>query len=387
MKQIIKFFKTNLEDLFIEYGLKRAPSKRADFIFIIHPRHRKDIEKHFPMLKTFPDFLLHFLARLMWPIRVHRIKAYYNDTIYTGWTVGIMLLPEQILKNRRLATRKIHRALRLGSKMEARIAGLGALTPSVTKGGSALKKKSPVSLTNGYPATVKAVAETTLSLIQRGELKKEKLNVAVVGAAGSVGNNVSRFLANYKFNRLMLFDVKRKEKTVKALRDSLKKQNPGTKISTHFDINKIKEAHIIITATNAEKFVLHKENLSSGTIVVDDAQPSDVDPDVINQRKDIVVTEAGIIYSPNTTVKPNIELAGEHDLFSCLAEVVLLTINQKTDKHFSLGRLDFSKIEELDKLFKNSDFQIGEYQNYTGVIKNKTLENVFRLIQHRYEFD
>ena len=41
----------------------------------------------------------------------------------------------------------------------------------------------------------------------------------------------------------------------------------------------IKEAEFIITATNAPEAVVTSEDLKSGAVIIDDAQPSDVSPE------------------------------------------------------------------------------------------------------------
>jgi len=275
-------------------------------------------------------------------------------------------------------------ALFLSKALGARMSALGALTSSITNGGLDLVESSPVALTNGYPYTILSVSNTALSLIEDFDLNAQMLVVAVVGAAGSVGRGVATLLFPKGFSKLILIDVVKREKDIIGLKEDLQKLAIDTEISVSTKLESLTEAHVIITATNAPECVVASSHLSSGTIIVDDAQPSDIEPDVIENRKDVVVLEAGAIYAPEVTVSNNIELQGEHDIFCCLAEVIILA-RHGIFKNYSIGKLnDYSLVEHIRELSKGTNFRIAKYQNYHGVIHDEQINNVIKQLKKRY---
>ena len=74
--------------------------------------------------------------------------------------------------------------------------------------------------------------------------------------------------------------------------------NPDIKIKTSSQIISIKVADFIITATNTPEAVITPEDLKSGAVVIDDAQPADVSLEVFD-REDVLAIEGGLLYTPD----------------------------------------------------------------------------------------
>lgn len=384
MKHIFKFIKLIFGDLALRKKWMHNTKYKADFVFLVHPRDKSDILKRFPFLKILPARFLLLFLKWIWPLRIHKIKVEYKNNTFWGWTIAIPLLPKQILNDRALAKKKTLQALHLGDALGASIAGLGALLPSITNGGLDLIEESPLFITNGYANTVRSVAKTTVSLINQESLEKSKIIIAIVGAAGSVGGGVAKLLKDENFKEMILVDLARKKESLSSLLVELKINKTHTKFSVATNIKRLQEAHIIITATNADEFIINSEHVSDGTLIVDDAQPSDVNPTLIRDRKNVVVVEAGIIHSDSVLIYNNLELNDKHDMFSCLAEVILLSMHKKTSSHFSIGRLDNNLIKILEELMESTDFRVAEYQNYLGVIQEKQLASTITILKARY---
>ena len=63
----------------------------------------------------------------------------------------------------------------------------------------------------------------------------------------------------------------------------LKNLNPNINIEVSHQISAIKKADFIITATNTPEALIKADDLKSGAVVIDDAQPSDVSPEALRR--------------------------------------------------------------------------------------------------------
>lgn len=378
MRSLFKLITRATHDLLVQYKIWK-PRHRARFVFLIHPRDEWDAIQHFSFFRYIPRSFLRWILWNIWPLRIHKVIVHSPTDVFFGWTVAVPLTASMMLQGREYAKRKIQDAVRLGEGLGAKIIGLGALTPSITNGGAELLAQSNVYITNGYTTTVFFIASTVEKLIKDFRLDPRKITLGVLGAAGSVGSaTVQSLVSKYTFAQVLMFDLERKKEKLFDLRADVAKKTDA-QFEICYNLRRTVEAHILITATNAADFVLRTEHLSPGTIIVDDAQPSDVDPDVVRAREDVVVLEAAIVHSDMVTVVHNKELLDHHDLFSCLAESVLLSFRASKDIALSSHML-----VNMEELIRDTDFRVAEYQNFLGAISSSRLEHVTRLLKQRY---
>src|SRR5690606_33775952 len=67
------------------------------------------------------------------------------------------------------------------------------------------------------------------------------------------------------------------------------------------------------------------DDIKPGAIIIDDAQPSDISPEIIKTRKDIVVIEAGVIAAgTGLRIGTNFRLANKNEIYCCLGEVMCI---------------------------------------------------------------
>jgi predicted amino acid dehydrogenase len=202
--------------------------------------------------------------------------------------------------------------------------------------------------------------------------------IGVVGAAGSVGSTTAKLIAREGFTNLILIDVERKKHYFSDLSIEIKKLNPQVNIEFSHQIGEIIKCDIIIAATNAPEALIKSNDLKPGAIVVDDAQPSDVHPDVL-KRNDVLVIEAGVTHTPNINSNFNFGLKNRQDNYCCLAEVFILASNEWSE-HYVINRATLDLVDEISEMGKQLNFKIAKFQNFNETISDEKLQNVKNII-------
>jgi predicted amino acid dehydrogenase len=380
LKQIIKFFNIYLESYW------PFEQNKYKFAFIVHPRYIKDVYREFPLFKKLPENLVTKLINKLPPLIVSQItglRSQDNNTEIKGCMISINLFPEEMLNNRELAIKKIIKSIKIAQRKGVRIVGLGGLTSSVTRGGlDLIDEIHNVHITTGHAYTAYNIIAILKIFLDKLQIPINKISVAIVGAAGSIGSSCAQILARDGIKRLLLIDIERKlERINTLLLPKLKELNKNLEVLVSNNLYLLKKEYFIITATNAPEAVIRNDHLSSGTIILDDAQPSDVHPEVFD-CEDVIVIEAGLVHTPNIKTHFNFGFKDKYDNYSCLAEIlVLASIDYK--EHFVIHRANLEAIDKIKEWSKNLGFRPSEFQNFNGPIDEEKIKKVINLILKR----
>jgi predicted amino acid dehydrogenase len=353
-----------------------------DFAFLIHSRDWRDVQRKFKIAKFLPKSWVEFWCFHWPPVVVSKItglKSQINGKEIKGWLIGIPMTARQMLENRVLAQKKIIQAIDKAEKLGAKIVGLGALTSSVTRGGLDIKDKVNISLTTGHGYTTHIVTSTALKAISFLGLDKKNLMLAIVGAAGSVGSSSAKIMAKNGIKNFIFIDVERKSDRLEILYNFLKINYPDAVFKKSHQIKDIKEADLIITATNAVEALIKPEDLKKGAVIVDDAQPSDISPNVVEERKDVLVLEGGIINTPGINNHFNFGLANKEDNYCCLGEAMILAAYNWIDRN-NLGGTNLETIETLAEAGEKMGFKLGQFQNFQKKYTDKEIAEFKNII-------
>jgi predicted amino acid dehydrogenase len=355
--------------------------KRGGFAFIVHPRNIPDVYRKYPFLKILPIPALEWFLRHFWSVVLSEVEGMKdkNGKPVRGWIITIPLTAEQMVGNRKLTFKKIIHAAKLAEKFGANIIGLGALTASLTKGGLDLKDKIDIGITTGRAYTTKNVIDNIIKIAKELNIDLNKATVAIIGAAGGIGSACAKILAiKNNIKKFILVDLARKKDSVDKLIKEINTNNIDFKFSSV--IKDIYPADIIIAATNAPDVIIGPNDLKPGAIVVNDAQPSDISPEIFEKRNDVLVIEGGIINTPGIKYHFNFGLANKEDAFCCLGEVMALSyINHKED--YAIGYLDLKLIDDISKIIDKLNFRLANFQNPTeGEIKKHKINKIKDII-------
>ncbi len=345
--------------------------------FLVHARNHRDLIRKFPLLKFLPSRIIDWIAVSLPPIVVSRITGLTakNGDAIEGYIIGMTMTAHQMIEHREKATKKIIQACKYAEKKGVGLIGLGALTASFSKGGlDILPHVKELGVTTGRAYTTKTVTDYVKYCVENFGYEKKSVKVAIVGAGGSVGSSCAKLLAEWGIRNMLFIDLPKRaehlKKSVEHLQSvHLSRQNlqPGQStdvinIDISHAISDIKGWDIIITATSAPEALLHTEDLDPGTIIINDAQPSDVPKEVIKERDDILVIEGGVIHTPGIKCNFNLGLVDREDTFCCLGEVLVLARNEKFE-HFATGELEEHLVSEIEKMSEGMGFTISKFQN------------------------
>jgi predicted amino acid dehydrogenase len=359
--------------------------KRSGYAFLIHPRDLQDVYKKYPFFRFFSQSAAEWILRHFWPITVSHIsgaKRLDTQADVAGWIISIPLTANLMTKNKDLAKRMIIRAARLAQKKGAKIIGLGAMTASYSRGGLDIREHVDISVNTGRLYTSHIVTETALKAMTSVELAKDKVTFGIVGAAGSIGTGCYRLLLHHGIKKFVLIDIDSKIKKVQELSKDIDPKHQATIVATS-DLNRLRECDVIIAATNHPEALIKSAHLKPGAIVIDDAQPSDIAEEVYQTRDDVLALEGGVVHARQIDTHFPLGLRGKNEIFSCLAETILLAAIGHTDD-FQLGTMTNLEMTELEKLISSASvlgFGVGSFQSDYRLYTDEDIARVRDIIK------
>ncbi|PIT91397.1 hypothetical protein COU17_00195 [Candidatus Kaiserbacteria bacterium CG10_big_fil_rev_8_21_14_0_10_49_17] len=355
-------------DLLLERFL--PGKKRTGFAFIIHPRDINDVYTMYPFMRLLPAAVVKFfLLYIFWPVTITNItgaRTLSDGVPLNGWMISSPITPDMLVNNREAARKSFIRAVRLAEKRGAQYVGLGALSASLTRGGKDLIGHTKAHIVTGRLFTAHNVSDLVMRGAEALEIDAKNAHISIIGAAGSIGSATAQILAHRGCTKFNLVDLARKESRLTALKTYLNEIQNGVSVEISTEVESASQSEIIVIATNRTDAFLKSEHIKHGALVVDDAKPVNVDPKVIESRPDILVLEGGAVHTESVQVNINIGLQHRTDIYSCLAEVIILTASNAKD-HYNVGELmkiDFNEVERLASLATQLGFSTGEFQNY-----------------------
>ena len=328
--------------------LARALYGPADFAFVVHPRDLYDVERRYPAFRQLSRRMREWVLHHHWPVVLDTIIV--QDALgrrAKGYLISISLTAEQMLPERILAKKKILQALKLAEKLGCKIAGLGALTASVTKAGTWLLGRTKLALTTGNAYTVAVACEDIEQLIDQFDL--EDPLIAIVGCYGNIGEALTKLLGERY--RLML--IGRAEDMLFAFVDRMRgRLGPETVISA--DLDDLHQADIVITATNSSSLKLTAEMLKPGAVVYDLAQPPNADHPSFWATERVLRLDGGYVEVPGLQMKFSVGLP-KGVVFACLAETILQALERDFRSH--VGRVDLGHVNLAQRWARRAGFR------------------------------
>lgn len=346
---------------------------RIDFAFIAHPRDLSDVPRKFPFAHFLPSPLVKLWFRYQWPFVASYITGMKKrDGEEVTGAILISPLPTgQMIKNPRLARKRVYQTVQLAEKMGARIAGLGAFTSIVTKDGRDLLGKVNIGITTGNSYSAAIAVQNVVMAAVLTNLTLPSSTAAIVGGAGSVGSACAKLMSRI-VAKLILIDIKKEE-----LRNVMQQlQGQSAQFEGTSRIDAVKQADVIIVATNRPYAVIFAEHIKPGAIVIDAAQPKNVSEEVSLLRNDVLVIESAIVNTPGVDCNFDLGL-GAGEALGCLTETMILTAIE-WEGHYSLGKADPRQAVEMIKAGRELGFQLAYFRNSSGFINEEDLARVAR---------
>ncbi len=340
------------------------------FAFVIHPLH-------FGMLKRLPPVKLasRFLPQRMLEDLIARVKPFAVGSIKDvvsasgaraeGILYAVPMTSKAILRHPpEFLYQRLVAIAQMAQGRGAGVMGLGAYTSVVGDAGLTVSKRSPIGVTSGNSFTVAATMETLRQAAQRCGIDPKDSFGLVVGATGSIGSVCARLLAR-EVQELALV-APRPEKLLDLSRQ-IEEETPHLAGKVHISRRVedfLSRAELVITTTSAVDPVIDVSALKSGAVVCDVARPPDIKEEQAARRSDILVIESGeIMLTPGSRLNYDIGLP-PGTIYACLAETLLLALEQRYG-HYTLGReIDPQKVEEIAAIGRKHGLELAPIRSF-----------------------
>lgn len=279
----------------------------------------------------------------------------------TGQTVGLypILLPvtTRWLKER-IAARQpemlrelVLSGVQVAHNLGCSIASLGQFTSIATRNGRTLATDG-MAVTSGNSYTVALVVAAIERALNDLGIEPNARQLAVVGAAGNIGRACTEMLAP-QCCRTILVGTDRPESR-RSLCDMV---DTIPRASFSCDPGAVRDANVVVCATNAVDPLLGAKHFGAGTIICDVSVPSSLRPDTASSRSDLAVIQGGIARLPwgEDLGIPGFPLPPGF-AHGCLAEGLLLGFEGTSDSSF-IGRLTLQNIRAVQHLAERHGFR------------------------------
>jgi predicted amino acid dehydrogenase len=183
------------------------------------------------------------------------------------------------------------------------------------------------------------------------------------------------------YKKIILIDLERK---LQSVHDAfIERGGKPDHIEINHRISAVREADIIITVTNAPEAVVEDEDIRPGAIIIDDAQPSDISPEIIANRKDIIVIEAGVISAKeHIRVGTNFRLANPHEVYCCLCEAMAIAASG-WDAKYEPRKITPELVSQIRSITAQMGFTLAPYQAYGRIIPEEQIDTVKNIVRKR----
>jgi len=389
-----------------------AADRSNRFAFLLHPLTTRDYTNIDPSLSVLSDRQLSRLAECVaenfdpFVIGDAHVVSKTGQSAYGEFIVVPRTAEELAQMPYQDSISEIRKAATIAKEGGAKIIGLGAYTSVVTRGGLYLKDNDELPpLTTGNSYTAVAAMQSIEAALDAAGRELSSSCTAVVGATGSIGRAISILLSR-DVERLILIgnparpaESKRRlmQVSVDILRSIQKLNLQGKKFlkgtlagaicdrlpSEHQDVDKfdwaglaeemkqrlcvihndfdahrsLKEADVVVTATNVVGDLVRSTNIKAGAVVCDISRPPNVNRAITLNRPDISLIDGGVVKLPGkSSLSFNLDIDAGF-AYACMAETMILALERQFEDT-SLGiDLDMDEVMEMAWLAERHGFR------------------------------
>ena len=325
---------------------------------------------------------------------------------FIGYIIDARLINKHLIKrDRGFIQSQIQEAVNNAINAGASVIGLGGFTSIATNNCRNLLADS-TALTSGNSLTVGMGLEAIYKTSKEKGVNLEQSTIAVVGAAGNIASVYAEIIAEqvpriiligrngsekrlikvansiYKNSIVELSDLYHQNNTKKSIQHTkgitaqiaqlqfiqnlfrnrqkvdnclddiniydkvIEELGENAPIKISIEIKAIKNADIILSASNSSKPIIFSDMLKmTGVVICDIAVPQDVDQSVSRYRPDVSVIKGGLVKLPSN---PDLSIKGmpleKGQVYACMAETILLGLMGITS-NYSYGSITKSQVK------------------------------------------
>src|SRR6056297_965140 len=319
------------------------------FAVLGHLMKRSDLRKFIPLGRFLPVKVMEGMTSILPAKKSFQIASEFTGRNEAkGYLVALPLTPYQMknLSKEKVRNKILEAVLYAQNELGVELIMLGALTAPLTSAGIWLKEhpKVNVNLTTGNTYTAEIAIEAVHKAANLANLDLSKIKIAIVGATEENFKRITPFL----------------------------KENNNYELTTNLE--KIKEAEIIITATSHPDVLIHPPLLKEGAIVVDVTEPSDLPSDIEEKREDVIAIDGGRVEWGDIDLGPQVDLPSNNG-FACIAEGMLQALEEEKGDH--VGSIELEHIKTVKKWADKWDFKLADFTCFNKPIPLEKLINKY----------
>ncbi len=349
-----------------------------NFAFIIHPLDpKRDVKRKFPLLgKILPVPAINFLSRFFPPLYISHITGVRSEATgkeVEGWFVACPFTPQRMVTlPPKTVYRKVIATAHLAERLGARLVGLGAYTSVVGDGGVTISRSVHVPVTTGDSYTVASAVEAMTKAAEIMSIDLAQATLAVVGATGAIGAVAAEMLAEAVPHIVLIGKRLDRLAEVKA-----RCENAGAEVLVTNDLNKLRQADLVLTVTSAVESIVQPQHLKPGAVVCDVARPRDVSKAVAEQRDDVFVFEGGLVEIPGPAASFNFDFGfPPKTCYACMAETIALALAGRYE-NYTLGKdLTVAQVKEIASLARQHGFRLAGFRSFERAVPPEEIERI-----------
>jgi acetylornithine/succinyldiaminopimelate/putrescine aminotransferase/predicted amino acid dehydrogenase len=363
---------TQVIDRLAGLGTRRTSPRVAQRVaFIGHLLEPRDLATSDPTLAGLSDEeLISFMERTRDMIGPAIYEQYHVASI-TGQHVhlsfiGLNLFAKQIAeawrKRKSDSLRSLVRsAVELARDNGCQTVGLGGFTSILAHNGEAFTVPG-IEMTTGNALTVGMGLQALKHAAFAQGIELSHARCAVVGAAGNIASIYAALLAPH-VRELVLVVRDLQSSKVGAVCDAVRAAAPHVLIKVTEDMFALRYCHLIVAASNAARPLIRPEHLADTPVAICDISvPSDIDPSVEREKRNVLVIQGGNVQLPENTEfhVPGINLP-RGQVFACMGETLLMGL-ENGSMPGSRGPLSSKAVETAMAAAAKHGFRFGGFR-------------------------
>ena len=257
--------------------------------------------------------------------------------------------------------KQIEEAAILAKQQGCQVLGLGGYTSILTRNGRRLKTPD-LALTTGNALTVGMGMLSLQKAAKQLEIEPSASTLAIIGATGNIAATYALMMAP-QVKKLLLIVRRPASEKLNQLLEKIKTVAPSTQVTVSDHLEDLRDCSLIVSASNAAEPLIYPPHLSSNPVVICDISlPSDVAPEISQQRSDVLVIQGGVVRLPHN---PDFRISGIPlplgHAFACMSETLLMGL-EGIKSHGSYGAISTDQVFQSLAIAEKHGFTLGSFQ-------------------------
>jgi len=294
----------------------------------------------------------------------------------------VPLTQEEMILDQMQAVELIKKACDDAEEWGAEMIGLGGVSAVVGSRGKEIDLHASAAVTTGFSYTIHTSIQALEKAASALAIKLEEQEVVICSFPGSNASAIAEIMAQKGCNLILVGRIRARPVQIFAqkLRDAY-----GVKVELKDSIEEGVRAGRIILSSTTTGDIIDQAWLLPGSVVIDVGLPKDVlgkKP----ARSDVLILDGGYVSLPGKIpfifrVISFFTGIGTDNVLACLAETILMALENKKES-LSIGRnLDIDMIKEIGQIAEKHGFAVNNLRSFDRHVNKQTFARLRDVIK------